>query len=91
MTLRAKVLLAQGPLLVALAALSAVAFVTIGKLGESSQTIVKDNYRSVLAAQRMLGAAKALDDDAIARAAGRPAAEADRAQAITAFEEEPHA
>ena len=53
MTLRSKLLLAQAPLALVLALLGFVALRTLDSLGRSSQLILKDNYRSVLAAQRM--------------------------------------
>ena len=53
MTLRTKLLLAQAPLILALALVCIFSVVIISSLGSYSQTILKDNYRSVLAAQRM--------------------------------------
>jgi signal transduction histidine kinase len=53
MTLRSKLLLAQAPLAIVLVLLGAVSLRTIGELGRGSENILKDNYRSVLAAQRM--------------------------------------
>lgn len=53
MSLRVKLLLAQLPVVVAMMFVGALALQTIGVLGLSSQTILKDNYRSVLAAERM--------------------------------------
>ncbi|MBI5441671.1 MAG: HAMP domain-containing protein [Deltaproteobacteria bacterium] len=70
MTLRAKVLLAQIPLLAALAGLTVLALVTISRLGESSQTILKDNYRSVLAAERMRERAERIDSALLTWMAG---------------------
>ena len=61
MTLRQKLLLAQAPLLLALAVLSGLALHTISSLGVSSQTILQENYRSVLAAQRMKEAIERMD------------------------------
>jgi NtrC-family two-component system sensor histidine kinase KinB len=62
MTFRAKLLLAQAPLAVVLALVCVLSVVMISTLGSHSQTILKDNYRSVLAAQRMKEAAERLDD-----------------------------
>ena len=53
MTLRGKLLLAQAPLGIALAVLGVVAVATISSLGAQSRLILKDNYRSVLAMQRI--------------------------------------
>jgi len=62
MTLRAKLLLAQAPLGIALALVCILSVVVISSLGSHSQTILKDNYRSVLAAQRMQEAIERLED-----------------------------
>src|SRR4051812_9926543 len=62
MTFRAKLLLAQAPLAIVLALVCVLSVVVISTLGSHSQTILKDNYRSVLAAQRMKEAAERLDD-----------------------------
>jgi len=53
MTLRTKLLLAQAPLVLALALMCILSVTTLSSLGANSQTILKDNYRSVLATQRM--------------------------------------
>ncbi|HSB21241.1 MAG TPA: ATP-binding protein [Anaeromyxobacteraceae bacterium] len=73
MTLRRRLLLAQAPLAAALVLIGAASLRTATSLGQSSQDILKDNYRSVLAAQRMGDALDALDRQALLRAAGRPA------------------
>src|SRR2546422_1340850 len=64
MSLRAKLLLAQAPLGVGLAFVCLLSVVMISSLGSHSQTILKDNYRSVLAIQRMLEALERLEDNA---------------------------
>jgi two-component system, NtrC family, sensor histidine kinase KinB len=64
MSLRVKLLLAQAPLAVALALVCLLSVVTISSLGSYSQTILKDNYRSLLAVQRMLEAVERLEDSA---------------------------
>jgi two-component system, NtrC family, sensor histidine kinase KinB len=87
-TLRAKLLLAQAPLGLALALVGLVALSAIASLGRSPELILRDNYRSVLAAERMLRAEQDLDAFALARAAGRPAPDAERAAARAAFEAE---
>jgi len=60
-TLRRKLLLAQAPLALVLALLGGVALRTLSELGRSSQRILQDNYRSVLAAQRMKDALEQMD------------------------------
>jgi NtrC-family two-component system sensor histidine kinase KinB len=70
MTLRRRLLLAQAPLAAALLLVGAASLRTVAYLGESSETILKDNYRSVLAAQRMGDAIDGLDREALLRALG---------------------
>ncbi len=62
MTLRTKLLLAQAPLAIVLVLVCILSVVTISSLGSHSQTILKDNYRSVLAAQRMEEAIERMED-----------------------------
>ncbi len=88
MTLRAKLLLAQAPLALALALVGAASVSAIASLGASPELILRDNYRSVLAAERMLRAEGDLDDLALARAAGRAGDEGARADAVARFEAE---
>src|SRR3954469_3910050 len=71
MTLRTKLLLAQAPLLVALMFLSALSLVAVSSIGGSAQSILRDNYRSVLAAQRMKEAIERLDSGALFIIAGQ--------------------
>lgn len=66
-----KVLLAQAPLAVALVAVGIFSAVVVSFLGSNSQTILKDNYRSVLAAQRMKEAIERMDSAALFLAAGQ--------------------
>jgi PAS domain S-box-containing protein len=63
--LRTQLLLAQGPLAVALALVGAVQTFTVSDLVESGENILKDNYRSVLAAQRMKEALERIDSAAM--------------------------
>jgi two-component system, NtrC family, sensor histidine kinase KinB len=63
MSLRAKLLLAQAPLGIGLALVCVLSVGMISSLGSHSQTILKDNYRSVLAVQRMLEALERLEDN----------------------------
>jgi signal transduction histidine kinase len=71
MKLRTKLLLAQLPLALALLAVGALAISTLGRVGGASQTILKDNYRSVLAAQRMKESIERMDSAALFKLAGR--------------------
>lgn len=64
MTLRVKLLLAQTPLAVALAVVGVLATATVSSLGRNSDAILKDNYRSVLAIQRMQEAIERMQDGA---------------------------
>ena len=73
MTLGRRLLLAQAPLAAALLLVGAASLRTVAFLGESSENILKDNYRSVLAAQRMSVALDLVDHDALARALGKKA------------------
>ncbi|MGO9065034.1 MAG: ATP-binding protein [Myxococcaceae bacterium] len=65
MTLRTRLLLAQGPLALALALVGVSAVATLADLGKSGQRILSDNYRSVLAAQRMKEAIERIDSAAL--------------------------
>ncbi|HEY8926770.1 MAG TPA: PAS domain-containing sensor histidine kinase, partial [Polyangia bacterium] len=65
MSLRGKLVLAQAPLALALVAVGVISAVTTTRLGERSRLILADNYRSVLAAQRMKGALERLDTHAL--------------------------
>ncbi len=71
MRLKTKLLLAQVPLALALLVLGIIAITTIGQLGLSSERILKDNYRSVLAAQRMKEAIERMDSAALFIVLGR--------------------
>ena len=73
MRLRNKLLLAQVPLALALVVLGAVAIGSLSRLGVHSQEILKDNYRSVLAAQRMKESIERIDSAALFILAGRRA------------------
>ncbi|MFI5316647.1 MAG: ATP-binding protein [Myxococcota bacterium] len=61
MTLRTKLLLAQVPLLAGLIFVGAVGSLTARQLGRGAQAILSENYRSVLAAQRMVDSAARID------------------------------
>ena len=89
MTLRTKLVLAQLPLAAGLVLLGFVALRTFDALGRSSQRILQDNYRSVLAAQRMKDAVERVDSAAVFRAAGRrDKADAQAPPNMRRFEEE---
>ncbi len=70
MSLYKKILLAEAPLAIALGIVCVVSVFVISSLGSHSQTVLKDNYRSVLAAQRMKEAIERMDSAALFIAAG---------------------
>lgn len=70
MNLYRKLLLAQAPIAVALAIVGVFSAAVVSYLGSHSQTILKDNYRSVLAAQRMKEAIERMDSGALFIVAG---------------------
>src|SRR5512142_2022058 len=70
MTLRRKLLLAQAPLALALLLAGLVFVLTVAELGRFGASILKDNYRSVLAAQRMKDAIERIDSGALFMALG---------------------
>jgi NtrC-family two-component system sensor histidine kinase KinB len=74
-TLRRRLLLAQVPLAAALLVVGAASLRTVAFLGDNSETILQDNYRSVLAAQRMGDALDGLDREALLRALSKPEVE----------------
>ncbi|WP_163867781.1 HAMP domain-containing sensor histidine kinase [Myxococcus eversor] len=70
MTLRLRLLLAQAPLALALVLVGVMAVITLARLGRSGQRILQDNYRSVLAAQRMTEQLERMDSAALFIVAG---------------------
>lgn len=70
-SVRTKFLLSQLPLVVALLVLSGIALSTISLLGENAQNILHDNYRSVLAAQKMKESIERMDSGALFLIAGQ--------------------
>jgi NtrC-family two-component system sensor histidine kinase KinB len=70
MTLRAKILLAQTPLAGALVLIAVLSGVTSAALGRNVASILRDNYRSVLAAERMKEALERIDSAAMFVVAG---------------------
>jgi NtrC-family two-component system sensor histidine kinase KinB len=71
MLLKTKLLLAQAPLILALLLVAVISVTTFGQLGTHSETIIRDNYRSVLAAQRMKEAIERMDSAALFTALGQ--------------------
>jgi signal transduction histidine kinase len=71
MNLYRKLLLAQAPIAVALAIVGVFSVVAVTYLGSHSQSILRDNYRSVLAAQRMKEAIERMDSAALFIVAGQ--------------------
>jgi signal transduction histidine kinase len=69
-TFRTKILLAQTPLALALVLIAFIAVRTTASLSAAANAILEDNYRSVLAAQRMQDALEALDRAALVQLAG---------------------
>ncbi len=71
MTLRTKLFIAQLPLVAALFFLGILSMITTSRIGDSSQTILKDNYRSVLAVQKMKESLERMDSAAFFVMEGR--------------------
>ncbi len=71
MSLRTKLFLALSPLLIGLGVAVIAGGLTTMALGKSSRRIFDDNYRSVLAAQRMKESAERIDSAALFAVAGR--------------------
>jgi signal transduction histidine kinase/HAMP domain-containing protein len=71
-TLRGRLLLAQTPLVVAVLVLGGLAVQTLRSLGSASEDILRHNYRSVVAAQRMKEAAERIDSAALFIVAREP-------------------
>ncbi|HZL18507.1 MAG TPA: ATP-binding protein [Polyangia bacterium] len=70
MTLRAKILLAQTPLAGALVLIATLSGLTSTALGRNVASILQDNYRSVLAAERMKESLERIDSAAMFVVAG---------------------
>jgi len=71
MTLRTKLVLTQTPLLLAILGMGIHSLSTISELGRRSERILSENYRSVLAAQRMKESVERLDSAAMFLFSGR--------------------
>jgi PAS domain S-box-containing protein len=80
MNLYKKILVAEAPLAIALAIVCIVSVIIIGSLGSHSQLILKDNYRSVLAAQRMKESIERMDSAALFIVAGERPKGSEQAQ-----------
>jgi signal transduction histidine kinase len=89
MNLYIKILFAEAPLAIALGLVCAVSIYVISALGSHSQIVLKDNYRSVLAAQRMKEAIERMDSAALFIVAGEQQKGIEQAQKNRGvFEEE---
>jgi NtrC-family two-component system sensor histidine kinase KinB len=92
MSLRTKLVLAQAPLLLALVLVGAVGSLTATALGLGAQAILRENFRSVLAAERMIDAAARIDSASLYCVAGECArGQRSIAEAEESFERELHA
>jgi NtrC-family two-component system sensor histidine kinase KinB len=88
-SLRSRLFAGFSPLLLALVVTVIVGSKTTTELGHSSQRIINDNYRSVLAAQRMRSAVELMDRAAMFRVSGGPdLSAADIRSARSLFDEE---
>jgi NtrC-family two-component system sensor histidine kinase KinB len=85
--LRSKLLLAQLPLVTALLLIGTAGSRVTSALGQASDNILRDNYRSVLAAQRMKESLERIDSAALFFIAGQPA---DASAHKKRFEDELH-
>lgn len=89
MSLRLKLLLAQAPIAAALLLIAIVAVRTTDALGRGAGTILTENYRSVLAAQRMRDAIEDLDRAALSFLADGGSLDADALDGhVRRFEQE---
>jgi signal transduction histidine kinase len=70
-SLKAKLLLAQAPLALALGLLGIFSGAVTTRLGQEAQLVLANNYRSVLAAERMKESLERINDAALFRLAGR--------------------
>jgi signal transduction histidine kinase len=70
MTLRAKLLLAQGPLVIAMVITGLYSLNTFSALGGRSREILKENYQSIISAERMKESIERMDSGAQFRLSG---------------------
>jgi two-component system, NtrC family, sensor histidine kinase KinB len=87
-TLRSKLLASPAPLAIVLVLLGVASVKTLRSLGESPELILRNNYRSVLASERMLDALGGLQEVALGAAIGRPTTEVSFSEVRGRFEEE---
>jgi len=89
MRMRTKLVLAQVPLVLALGVTIVVGSLVTRALGRGSQEILKDNYRSVLAAERMKESAERIDSGVVFAIIGSAARGLDQIAAnLPKFEDE---
>jgi two-component system, NtrC family, sensor histidine kinase KinB len=87
-TLRTKLLASPAPLALVLVLLGIASVKTLRSLGESPELILRNNYRSVLASERMLDALSGLQEVALGAAVGRETAAVSFGEIRGRFEEE---
>lgn len=88
MRLRTRLLIAQIPLAAAVLVVASVSVFELRELGDRSRRILEENYRSVVAAQRMIEALERLDSAALARVAGHDGGMRDADRHLLEFEAE---
>ena len=72
MTFKSKLMLTMAPLVLALVLVGVVSGMVTGVLARQPGTIWKDNYRSVIAGQRMKESVERLYDSVLFKLLGRP-------------------
>jgi signal transduction histidine kinase len=88
-SLRAKLLFAQAPLVLALALLGILSGAVTRRLGQQARFVLADNYRSVLAAERMKESLERINNAALFELAGHGAGTAAQiAESRQRFEQE---
>jgi signal transduction histidine kinase len=87
-TLKAKLVLAQAPLALALVLLGLFSGAVTARLGEQARLVLADNYRSVLAAERMKESVERLNSGALFKLTDHPGAAGDAAGHRGRFERE---
>ena len=88
MTFRTRLMLAMAPLVLALAAVGVVSGLVARVLARQPGLILADNYRSVLAAQRMKEAVERVDQSVLLELLGQPKDAAGVEQHVAQFEHE---
>jgi two-component system, NtrC family, sensor histidine kinase KinB len=87
-TLRTKLLASPAPLAIVLVLLGVASVKTLRSLGESPELILRNNYRSVLASERMIDALSGLQEAALGEAIGRQPARVSFGELRDRFEAE---